>query len=206
MKLRPLSATASASAAPGGRCRLCGAGLQRSWSTSACRRSARASCRPSSSTRWSRSIRCTCWSASSCFLVQLEEYVSPEQIFTRVRLLLVLLDQLGRACAALLRDDHRAARARTRDSLVVELASNDGYLLQHFVPRGVPVLGIEPAANVAEAARRARASRRWSSSSASSLAERAGRRGQAGRPDRRQQRAGAGARPQRLRRRHAASC
>ena len=38
------------------------------------------------------------------------------------------------------------------DSLVVELASNDGYLLQHFLPLGVPVLGIEPAANVARAA------------------------------------------------------
>jgi hypothetical protein len=39
-------------------------------------------------------------------------------------------------------------------SLAVELASNDGYLLQHFLPLGVPILGIEPAANVAEAARR----------------------------------------------------
>jgi SAM-dependent methyltransferase len=38
------------------------------------------------------------------------------------------------------------------DSLVVELASNDGYLLQNFVQRGIPVLGIEPAANVAKAA------------------------------------------------------
>ena len=38
-------------------------------------------------------------------------------------------------------------------SLVVELASNDGYLLQHFVQRGIPALGIDPAANVAEAAR-----------------------------------------------------
>ena len=36
-----------------------------------------------------------------------------------------------------------------KDSLVVEVASNDGYLLQHFVERGIPVLGIEPAANVA---------------------------------------------------------
>ena len=42
------------------------------------------------------------------------------------------------------------------ESLVVELASNDGYLLQHFLPKGIPVLGIDPAANVAEAARRAR--------------------------------------------------
>ena len=39
------------------------------------------------------------------------------------------------------------------DSLVVEVASNDGYLLQHVVERGIPALGIEPAANVAEAAR-----------------------------------------------------
>ncbi len=35
---------------------------------------------------------------------------------------------------------------------MVELASNDGYLLQHFLPRGIPVLGIEPAANVAKVA------------------------------------------------------
>src|SRR5262245_41528192 len=40
------------------------------------------------------------------------------------------------------------------NSQVFEVASNDGYLLQHFLPFGVPVLGIEPAANVAEAARR----------------------------------------------------
>ena len=37
-------------------------------------------------------------------------------------------------------------------SQVVELASNDGYLLQYFLERGVPVLGIEPAANVARVA------------------------------------------------------
>ena len=41
----------------------------------------------------------------------------------------------------------------TADSLVTEVASNDGYLLQHFHAAGIPVLGVEPAANVAEAAR-----------------------------------------------------
>ena len=40
----------------------------------------------------------------------------------------------------------------TAESFVVELASNDGYLLQHFVSDGIPVLGIDPAANVAKAA------------------------------------------------------
>ena len=40
-----------------------------------------------------------------------------------------------------------------RDSFVVELASNDGYLLQYFVEKKIPVLGIEPSANVAEAAK-----------------------------------------------------
>src|SRR5260370_11106370 len=41
----------------------------------------------------------------------------------------------------------------TPGSLVTEVASNDGYLLQHFQAAGIPVLGVEPAANVAEAAR-----------------------------------------------------
>ena len=50
--------------------------------------------------------------------------------------------------------DAMIARLRlTPDSLVTEVASNDGYLLQHFQAAGVPVLGVEPAANVAEAAR-----------------------------------------------------
>jgi hypothetical protein len=46
-----------------------------------------------------------------------------------------------------------ASLGLTADSLVTEVASNDGYLLQHFHAAGVPVLGVEPAANVAEAAR-----------------------------------------------------
>ena len=80
-----------------------------------------------------------------CWLVQLREYRQRRgDLRPRVCLLLVLLDQLGRARARLLRDDARPARSRA-GSLVVELASNDGYLLQHFLPLGVPVLGIEPA-------------------------------------------------------------
>ena len=58
----------------------------------------------------------------------------------------------GSSMRGLRRDDQRPPRARRSDSLVVELASNDGYLLQHFLPGGIPVLGIDPAANVALAA------------------------------------------------------
>ena len=86
-----------------------------------------------------------------CWLVQIPEFVPPDGIFTRVRVLLRLLGLVGRARAAVRRDD-RPRLSLTPDDLVVELASNDGYLLQHFLPHGVPVLGIDPARNVAEAA------------------------------------------------------
>ena len=75
----------------------------------------------------------------------------PGRHLLRLRLLLVVLDHLARPLPALRGDGGRALRAR-RALQVVELASNDGYLLQYFVERGVPVLGIEPAANVAEVA------------------------------------------------------
>jgi SAM-dependent methyltransferase len=86
-----------------------------------------------------------------CFLVQLEEYVSPTEIFTEYAYFSSCseswVDHMRRYA------DMIADRLRLgRDSLVVEVASNDGYLLQHFVKKGIPVLGIEPAANVAKVA------------------------------------------------------
>jgi hypothetical protein len=88
---------------------------------------------------------------TECFLVQLEEYVSAEEIFDEYayfssystswidharKYVDMIIPRLGLG----------------KDSLAVELASNDGYLLQHFLPHGVPVLGIEPAKNVARVA------------------------------------------------------
>jgi SAM-dependent methyltransferase len=88
-----------------------------------------------------------------CWLVQLQEYVEPADIFTEYayfssyssswveharKYCLMIKDRLGLG----------------PDSHVFEIASNDGYLLQHFLPLGIPVTGIEPAANVAEAARK----------------------------------------------------
>ena len=87
-----------------------------------------------------------------CLLVQLEEFVAPAEIFTEY----TYFSSYSDSWVAHARDYVEAAVERFRlgaDSLVIELASNDGYLLQHAVERGIPALGIEPAANVAEAAR-----------------------------------------------------
>jgi SAM-dependent methyltransferase len=86
-----------------------------------------------------------------CFLVQLPVYVGPSEIFTEYAYFSSYSDTWvdhARRYAAMAQQRF----GLTADSLVVELASNDGYLLQHFVHDGIPVLGIEPAANVAAAA------------------------------------------------------
>jgi hypothetical protein len=91
------------------------------------------------------------WVCSECFLVQLQEYVAPEHIFTEYAYFSSF------SSAWLKHAEDYVAMASERlglgpESLVVELASNDGYLLQYFVRRRIPCLGIEPAANVAKAA------------------------------------------------------
>jgi SAM-dependent methyltransferase len=86
-----------------------------------------------------------------CFLVQLEEYVSPKEIFTEYAYFSSYADswvEHMRRYAELVSERFGLGK----ESFVVEVASNDGYLLQHFVKKGVPVLGIEPAANVARVA------------------------------------------------------
>lgn len=86
-----------------------------------------------------------------CYLVQLQEYVQPEDIFTEYAYFSSYstswLEHVRRY-----RDAMVERWGLGRDSQVVEVASNDGYALQYFVERGIPSLGIEPAANVAEVA------------------------------------------------------
>jgi SAM-dependent methyltransferase len=86
-----------------------------------------------------------------CFLVQVEEYVSPEGIFTEYAYFSSYSDS-WLAHAKAYTEMITARLGLTAASRVIELGSNDGYLLQYFVARGIPVLGIEPARNVAEAA------------------------------------------------------
>ena len=86
-----------------------------------------------------------------CFLVQLEEYVSPDNIFSHYAYFSSYSDSWLEHCRCY--TEQMLDRFRLNgQSLVVELASNDGYLLQYFVNKGIPVLGIEPAANVAKVA------------------------------------------------------
>ena len=88
---------------------------------------------------------------ADCYLVQLPELVAPEQIFTEYAYFSSYSDTWT---------DHAQRYAATmierlglgQEHLVVEVASNDGYLLKHFHSAGIPVLGIEPARNVAAVA------------------------------------------------------
>ena len=88
----------------------------------------------------------------SCWLLQITDLVPPVDLFSEYLYFSSFSD-------ALLRHARTAAEryaqefALGADSRVVEIASNDGYLLQNFVRLGVPCLGIEPAANIAKVAR-----------------------------------------------------
>jgi SAM-dependent methyltransferase len=89
---------------------------------------------------------------ADCLLVQLEEYVQPREIFTEYAYFSSYSEAWLKHASdyvAMISDRLMLGPA----SRVVELASNDGYLLQYFVQRGVPSLGVDPAANVASAAR-----------------------------------------------------
>lgn len=87
----------------------------------------------------------------ACCLVQLDEYVSREDIFTEYAYFSSYADSWVQHMKQYA-DTISQRLGLTRDSFVIEVASNDGYLLQHFVAAGIPVLGIEPAANVAAVA------------------------------------------------------
>ena len=87
-----------------------------------------------------------------CRLVQVEAAATPSEIFGHY----AYFSSYATSWVEHARRFTEMARARWglgAASKVVEVASNDGYLLRHFVAAGVPVLGVEPAANVAESAR-----------------------------------------------------
>ena len=88
---------------------------------------------------------------ASCSLVQITETVPPDKLFREYLYFSSFSDTFLRHAEELVK---RLSESRRLDakSLVVEIASNDGYLLQYYHRQGVPVLGIEPAVNVAKVA------------------------------------------------------
>jgi SAM-dependent methyltransferase len=87
----------------------------------------------------------------NCFLVQLQQYESTENIFSDYAYFSSYSDSWLKHCQSYC-DKVTKRFGLGSQSFVVEVASNDGYLLQYFVQKNVPVLGIEPAANVAKVA------------------------------------------------------
>jgi len=87
----------------------------------------------------------------ACSLVQITETVPPETLFREYLYFSSFSDEIQRHAQAL---SQRLVDSRHlgKDSLVVEAASNDGYLLRHYKSAGIPVLGIEPALNIARVA------------------------------------------------------
>ncbi len=91
----------------------------------------------------------------ACALVQITETIAPEKLFREYVYFSSFSDTMLRHARTLV-EELIAARRLGAASLVVEIASNDGYLLQYYQQAGVPVLGIEPALNIARVAQEER--------------------------------------------------
>ena len=90
---------------------------------------------------------------ATCLLVQVDEVVSAEQIFGTYPYFSSYSTSWVEHARRFAHDAIKRVGLGA-DSQVVEIASNDGYLLQHFIERGIPVRGVDPAANVVKVARR----------------------------------------------------
>jgi hypothetical protein len=132
-------------------CRFCGTGLSSTFVDLGMSPPCQTHIEPEQLNHMERFYPLHAWVCSECFLVQLEEYVSPDEIFSDYAYFSSYSDswvEHARAYAeGMMKRFGLAGKSK-----VMEIASNDGYLLQHFVKAGVPCLGIEPAVNVARAA------------------------------------------------------
>ncbi|MDO9119194.1 MAG: class I SAM-dependent methyltransferase [Nitrospira sp.] len=132
-------------------CRFCGTALQHIFVDLGMSPMANSYLKPHQLNRMEPFYPLRAFVCEQCFLVQLEEFESPDHIFSDYAYFSSFSDlflQHAKEYVDMAMDRFKLGAA----SYVVEIASNDGYLLQNFVKRGVPVLGIEPAKNVAEVA------------------------------------------------------
>jgi len=151
MNMRAMDTTGRSHNSAQGTCRLCGAGLEHTFLDLGMSPLCESFLRRDQLDAMEPYFPLHALVCGQCFLVQLKEYVSPEHIFKEYAYFSSYstswVAHAKRYCEAITRRLGLGA-----DSLAVELASNDGYLLQHFAALQVPVLGIEPAANVAKVA------------------------------------------------------
>jgi len=89
----------------------------------------------------------------ACLLVQLQDFETPDQIFNDHYAYFSSYSDSWLAHARAYAELMTARLSLNEKSFVVEIASNDGYLLQYFVQKHIPVLGIEPSSNVADVAK-----------------------------------------------------
>jgi C-methyltransferase C-terminal domain/Putative zinc binding domain/Methyltransferase domain len=132
-------------------CRFCGTGLERTFVDLGMSPLCQTHIEPHQLNHMERFYPLHVWVCHKCFLAQLEQYVAPDEIFSDYAYFSSYSDSW-------VEHARRYAESMCQrfgfngKSLVMEIASNDGYLLQHFAARGVPCRGIEPAANVAAVA------------------------------------------------------
>ena len=133
-------------------CRFCGAGLVHTFADLGMTPISNAFLKADQLNRMEPFYPLHAYVCGECFLVQLEEFESPQKLFGDNYAYFSSysdswLDHARRYTEQMIGRFGFGSKSR-----VVEIASNDGYLLQYFKQKGVPVLGIEPARNVAEAA------------------------------------------------------
>ena len=137
----------------GGRCRFCSAPLQHSVVDLGMSPLCQKHVRPEDVNKPEPFFPLHVYLCDQCWLMQLEEFASPEEIFAED------YAYFSSYSDSWLRHAQRYTSLMVErfglgpENLVVEIASNDGYLLQYFVEKHIPVLGVEPAGNVARAAR-----------------------------------------------------
>jgi len=139
-------------AAQAARCRFCNTPLRYTFADLGMSPLANAYLKPDQLNRMEPFYPLHAYVCEACLLVQVAEFESPANIFSDYAYFSSYSDSwLAHAEQYVIAMIERFGLGET--SRVVEIAANDGYLLQYFAKRQVPVLGVEPAANVAEAAR-----------------------------------------------------
>lgn len=144
---------ATQSAAPAGTCRFCGTPLHVTFVDLGTSPLCQDHVRPENFNRAEAFYDLHAYVCSKCLLVQVKDLIAPTDVFTSD------YAYFSSYSPSWLRHARRYTDMATErfglgpEHLVVEVASNDGYLLQYFVEKGIPVLGIEPSENVADVAR-----------------------------------------------------